>query len=493
MEFCSPGNGDLKAAIYAVYGKDFANDMLPVDYTAGDIRVRGYTIKPLYSKNNRSFQNFFVGSRYVFSKICSKALESAYETLIMVGKFPACVLDIIMPPDSLDVNIHPAKAEVRFTDEKAVSDAVFFAVKNALMQADLIYDFQMPKAQSFNNWKERAVGKNTDFVQPKLESGRAAVTASAEDENDVIITVAKKAERDSFQQSYENISSAAVTVRETVREAENIFSEPETIKEISSIRPQSLDKTETGGAEPEKKTPETALQAGDTVSNNGEDRLKTEDRVKTEDRTTEEPAAGKTEEQLPVEAEEKRINVIGEAFKNYIIAEADENVIFIDKHAAHERVLYEKLRRGIGRLEQQYLLTPSKLLLSAAETDARQTNRERLLDLGFIFDFSETPFVLMKAVPMFLDCLDADEIVSEIAENLMSCKQDPQTHYFEDMLHTMACKAAIKENFNNLTAELQYLADEIYDDINIRHCPHGRPILFKISKNELDKQFGRIQ
>jgi DNA mismatch repair protein MutL len=98
----------------------------------------------------------------------------------------------------------------------------------------------------------------------------------------------------------------------------------------------------------------------------------------------------------------------------------------------------------------------------------------------------------MKAVPMFLDCLDADEIVSEIAENLMSCKQDPQTHYFEDMLHTMACKAAIKENFNNLTAELQYLADEIYDDINNRHCPHGRPILFKISKNELDKQFGRL-
>ena len=142
VEFNSSGDGELYSAIYSVYGRDFARDLIPVDHCFNDIRISGYAVKPLYARNNRSFQNFFVNGRYVKSRICSAALESAFHNMIMTGKFPACVLMIDMPPADMDVNIHPAKAEVRFVNEKNVSDAIFFAIKNALVENGLLYEFE---------------------------------------------------------------------------------------------------------------------------------------------------------------------------------------------------------------------------------------------------------------------------------------------------------------------------------------------------------------
>ena len=195
--------------------------------------------------------------------------------------------------------------------------------------------------------------------------------------------------------------------------------------------------------------------------------------------------------QNQVKKTEKDIIVLGEAFKNYILAQADNNLIIIDKHAAHERVLFEKLKKGVGKLDRQYLLTPVEMLLNVSEFDALYENSENLTDLGFVFNFDNKPFVKLEAVPSFVSELDFDEIITEIARNFMMNKHNPQTHYFDDMLHTMACKAAIKANDNNLTEELQYLTDEIFSDNTIRHCPHGRPVMFKISKYELEKQFKR--
>lgn len=154
VEFNSSGDGELFSAVYAVYGRDFARDLINVEYEYGGIRVTGFTVKPLYSKNNRSFQNFFVNGRYVHSKLCSAALENAYENMIMTGKFPACIMMIELPPASMDVNIHPTKAEVRFTDEKTVSDAIFFAVKNALMNDGLIYEFELKPRQ---DWRQQVI------------------------------------------------------------------------------------------------------------------------------------------------------------------------------------------------------------------------------------------------------------------------------------------------------------------------------------------------
>ena len=504
MEFCSSGDGNLKSAMYAVYGKDFANDMIPVNYETEKVKVTGYTVKPLYSKSNRSFQNFFVDKRYVSSKLCSAALENAYDNLVMVGKFPACVIELSMPPTMLDVNIHPTKAQVRFSDEKAVSDAVYFAIKNALMQSNLIYDFQIPKAVPSRQWKDNSVGKNTDFETLKIDENtekkeeielnilnkiKQAETEKS-DSDDIIVDIPDFSKR---KNSEENIQKSGVKTEE--KSVEKLVTKAEK-SEIPEEKKFSYN-IETGQIEEEKsenipKTYENDIEekVSQGESSNTEN---IEILQKTVEKTAETEEFEKKEEpiQNQVKKTEKDIIVLGEAFKNYILAQADNNLIIIDKHAAHERVLFEKLKKGVGKLDQQYLLTPVEMLLNVSEFDALYENSENLTDLGFVFNFENKPFVKLEAVPSFVSELDFDEIITEIARNFMMNKHNPQTHYFDDMLHTMACKAAIKANDNNLTEELQYLTDEIFSDNTIRHCPHGRPVMFKISKYELEKQFKR--
>lgn len=504
MEFCSSGDGNLKSAMYAVYGKDFANDMIPVNYETEKVKVTGYTVKPLYSKSNRSFQNFFVDKRYVSSKLCSAALENAYDNLVMVGKFPACVIELSMPPTMLDVNIHPTKAQVRFSDEKAVSDAVYFAIKNALMQSNLIYDFQIPKAVPSRQWKDNSVGKNTDFETLKIDENtekkeeielnilnkiKQAETEKS-DSDDIIVDIPDFSKR---KNSEENIQKSSVKTEE--KSVEKLVTKAEK-NEIPEEKKFSYN-IETGQIEEEKSEnipknyendiEEKVLQGESSNTEN------IEILQKTVEKTAETEEFEKKEEpiQNQVKKTEKDIIVLGEAFKNYILAQADNNLIIIDKHAAHERVLFEKLKKGVGKLDQQYLLTPVEMLLNVSEFDALYENSENLTDLGFVFNFDNKPFVKLEAVPSFVSELDFDEIITEIARNFMMNKHNPQTHYFDDMLHTMACKAAIKANDNNLTEELQYLTDEIFSDNTIRHCPHGRPVMFKISKYELEKQFKR--
>lgn len=559
MEFCSSGNGDLKSAIYSVYGKDFSNDMVPVEYEEDDIKIIGYTVKPLYSKNNRAFQNFFVDNRYVSSKICSNALENAYENLIMTGKFPACVINISMPPAMLDVNIHPTKAQVRFQDEKKVSDAVYFAIKNALMKANFIYDFQLPSAVPSRQWKDNNVGKNTDFTTIPLENTekeeeilniksenevKSVVLTRAEKADEIIEKMKKNDENDEKEDIILDTSESGENIEKTSENCDFLMekviqskiiktdtlsdneSESENNSEygINDIENKNIEDISKNGESLMEKVIQSKIIKNDNLSDNESKQennyiynaesgkienvpenseslmekviqskiIKDESFPVENVENTENPEEKQESDTADSEKKEKNITVIGEAFKNYIIAQADENIIIIDKHAAHERVLFEKLKRGVGKLDQQYLMIPSKMLFSNAEYEALQSNAEKLADLGFIFEFDEFPYATLKAVPMFLSELDADEIVTEIAHNLMSNKQNPQTHYFDDMLHTMACKAAIKANDDNLTEELQYLADEIFDDNSIRHCPHGRPVMFKISKYELEKQFKRI-
>ena len=504
MEFCSSGDGNLKSAMYAVYGKDFANDMIPVNYETEKVKVTGYTVKPLYSKSNRSFQNFFVDKRYVSSKLCSAALENAYDNLVMVGKFPACVIELSMPPTMLDVNIHPTKAQVRFSDEKAVSDAVYFAIKNALMQSNLIYDFQIPKAVPSRQWKDNSVGKNTDFETLKIDENtekkekielnilnkiKQAETEKS-DSDDIIVDIPDFSKR---KNSEENIQKSGVKTEE--KSVEKLVTKAEK-NEIPEEKKFSYN-IETGQIEEEKsenipKTYENDIEEK-VLQGESSNTENIEILQKTVEKTAETEEFKKKEEpiQNQVKKTEKDIIVLGEAFKNYILAQADNNLIIIDKHAAHERVLFEKLKKGVGKLDQQYLLTPVEMLLNVSEFDALYENSENLTDLGFVFNFDNKPFVKLEAVPSFVSELDFDEVITEIARNFMMNKHNPQTHYFDDMLHTMACKAAIKANDNNLTEELQYLTDEIFSDNTIRHCPHGRPVMFKISKYELEKQFKR--
>lgn len=466
MEFCTDGNGDLYAAIYALFGKEFAHDLIPVQYDDGFLRVSGYVGKPLYSKSNRTFQHFFINGRYIRSRVCSVALESAYQNLIMTGKFPTCVLMLEMLPVDLDVNVHPAKAEVRFTSEKNVADSLFFAVKNALLENGLIYDFQF--RHNAQDWtKQPAV--STPMQQPTLPHLKEPSDPFASKAEPEVESPPPPQTIYPTQYHYDIGETMAALMPEETRpaalenpQAEHIESKPELeLEQNAKFEPPPE----------ESALPETILP------------LPT---------ATPEPS-------VPESLPEKQtilpeIRVIGEVFQNYILAEipAKQKLVIFDKHAAHERVIFERLKSGAAKQYQQLLMQKTETLLPMDEFALMQEQTEQLENMGFSFDFSNPPFLRTTAVPTFLQSLNIDEIVTEIAHNFALGKINPQTAYLDDLLHTMACKAAIKAHDKNDLAELQELAQIVYADEQVRHCPHGRPVMFVIKKHELEKQFKRV-
>lgn len=465
IEFSSAGDGELYSAVYGVYGRDFAHDMIPVDYSENGITVKGYIIKPLYSKSNRSFQNFFINGRFVKSVTCSASLEEAYQNLIMVGKYPACVLMLDVPPVTVDVNVHPAKAEVRFSDEKVVFSCVYFAVKNALMASGLIYEFQFK-----DEMKKRVDYTAQPFEPEKFEQQKIEQPEKKEESVFTPVSGSEYAPVSEQKVDYETGGKAEdkTVLSSSVTQYGNggrvTFAEPSVVIECSE------DEEESESSQPEEK-----LETFSYINSSAF--------VKKE--VTEPESVSK-------EPEREQITVIGEFFKNYIAAQAGENIILIDKHAAHERVIFEKLKAQNCGGDSQLTLESAEILLAEAEYNAMLENRETLVKMGFDIDFSHEPFVRTAAVPVILENLNMDEVIPEIAENFLLNKKNPQTHQLDDMLHELACKAAIKANDKNDIKELQRLAEEVYYNENIRHCPHGRPVMFTLSKRDLEKQFKRI-
>lgn len=435
LEFNSSGDGNIYSAIYAVYGKDLAGDMIPVSYDEDGVKISGFVIKPLYAKANRTFQNFFVNGRYVKSLICQVSLESAYNNLLMTGKFPVCILMIDVNPSTVDVNIHPSKAEVRFSDEKKISDSIYFAVKNALLETGLTYEFRF---QNYDEIPESESNPNDNNIFTSPENIEEAESKLSE--NPVVSDIPAEYEINNKDTDRTINTDVFIEAEEDSGEEEN----NNNISGFSYINQKSFEHTEP------------------------------------------------VQEKLPEFKEpEKKIHVIGEAFRNYIMAEADDNIIMIDKHAAHERVIFERLKNQNCRQYMQMILSENKILLSDEEFSEMETNSERLGNMGFLFDYSQKPYIIIKGVPDFLKELDMEEIIPEIAENFIQCRQNPESHATDDILHTMACKSAIKANDKNDISELQKLAEIVYNDENIRHCPHGRPVMFTMTKNNIERQFRR--
>lgn len=473
MEFNSSGDGELFSAVYAVYGRDFARDLIAVDYTYEGIHIGGYVIKPLYSKTNRAFQNFFVNGRYVRSKLCSAALENSYENMIMTGKFPACVLFIDLPPNDMDVNIHPAKAEVRFVNEKNVSDAVYFAVKNAFMNDGLLYSFELkPKTDWTKPAPQEEEIRQQEFIFTPVDK--------------IEETERKMAETPAADHVPQYSAPAAPTMTAPKHVDTKLLAdieEDEREQEISTVESATVEKggncaQEEPAAEADPPEVPEPIEGFSYINSRSFESA---------------PEPKKEPEKQPSEWTEKpKIRVIGEAFGLYIVAElGDDTFVMIDKHAAHERIIFERLKSRNCRQYSQTLLTGVKVLLTADEFGALEANSEMLADMGFTFDFSERPCVTATAVPTFLPEEEMENVISEIAENLRLYKHQPQSRILDDMLHTVACKSAIRGNDKNSLAELQSLAEQVYFDERIRHCPHGRPVMFTMSKNNIAHQFGR--
>ncbi len=495
-EFVTPGDGELFSAVYAIFGKDFARDLLPVKYQEqenGGISVDGYVMKPLYSRPNRAHQLFFVNGRSVRSFTLISAIEEAYKTLIMTGKYPACVLMVRVSPRIVDVNMHPTKAEVRFSDEKRIYNAVYFAVLSALEQNHLVYEFQLPQPEQ----PQPAAGIPAPPVTPKItpqiytpqrsqRDWHAPVAGT--DDNTPAPLFAKPAAVPQTQQSVPDMPQPvqpAVNVQPVQPLPQEIPAEhaasapvpeppappviPEALKAFPDLIAQPAAPVRPMPAEVPAAPQETAAAAPSVLPDEPEARNAAISAIQRE-----------------------KITVIGELFDNYVLAEAGEQFVMIDKHAAHERILFERFRTRECR-DRQTLLTPVRVLLTTDEISALQEMEQTLLGCGFTFDFSEAPVVLLTGVPLSCAELDLDQIAADLAANCARHQSQPDLHLLDDMFHDLACKAAIRAGTHNTKEELQSLAVQVWENEQIRHCPHGRPVMFLLSKYQIEKQFKRIQ
>ncbi len=494
QDFITPGDGDLYSSIYSVMGKDFADSLIPVKYKLNGVKIKGFTVKPLKGRPKRNFQYFFVNGRYVKSYICSYALEEAYQNCIMEGKFPACVLLMEISPVMLDVNVHPAKIEVRFNDDRLIHDSIYFSVKTAIhnnsepMNIEIkqpIPDYTKPLPESYNIGTQLMF--NTESSKPTEQAAPIQNYARPEQPEQPL-----------------RINE----VNDIVGRRENV---PVTgVASVYDPRPTGSYADLPWTAPPKPAAPEPVPQKNVSVQVEYND-------YKNDSAQTDIPYTVEPPEDIPVNAAPnipehsggyKYINeqapiieqpkkeiffrIIGEVFKEYIIAEVDKEVIFVDKHAAHERILFEKLKSGQQNLQSQMMLEPVDVMLSNEEYDALVQNKQTAFDLGFSFKENRNTSVSVNGIPAMLDGCDPADLVIELASNFSNNRNNPLPVILDDMYHTFACKAAIKANDENSPKELAEIVRTLLENESIRYCPHGRPVMFKITKYELDKQFRRI-
>lgn len=468
----TPGDGQLLSAIYAVYGREFAGGLLPVEYELNGVRVSGFAAKPLAARPNRTMQLFFLNGRLVKSRTAMAALEEAYRNAIMVGKFPACVLHLHVPNETVDVNVHPAKIEVRFANEKRIFDAVYYAVKNTIQQNDprphvelnklaasveaarppAPEQITLPKKQDDFWGRETAasyIGKNRP--QQRLESPISGYAAGAEPDT-VAAALQKRRE-----------APAEVHPPEQKRES--------ALREQPGPTPSFVPQAEIAR---EMAAPARGAQASEPVAFAA--------------RETERPA---TEPQPQKEAPPFR--VLGEAFRTYIVVESGKDLLLIDKHAAHERMLYEQLRSEAGQAQRQLLLAPVAVTLSKEEYAAVLQNLELLCEAGFEAEDFGAGTVLVRACPMALAQEDIQALVQELAGYLLANRRELIPEKLDWLYHNVACRAAIKGGAQTSPYERERFVEKLLLQDEIRYCPHGRPVMVVLSQAELEKQFGRMQ
>ena len=457
VEILTAGDGKIYSAVYSVYGRDFANSMLEVDYTWQGMHITGFTVKPLSAKPNRRFQNFFVNKRYVKSRACAAALEEAYRNLLMTGKFPACVLYIDIPPNTIDVNVHPTKIEVRFSDEKLMHEAVFFAVKNSLMKNDRPNEMHLENKRNFTDRELFDIPKKDNSVQLKftMEDNSQKPVASKAD-----IPAPKPQTEKQYENSY-SYQKPAPTLK-TVESRSITEEEKEKLSGSDDMFLASLEQpakrktavTELSGPEPKphKVTVEEINKAISEIPLPEEPEEQSGEAFKFIDAqsfTKKKPVSVIVEEKEP---EKPKPVVVGELFKTYVVAQVGDEMILMDKHAAHERYIFERIKSDAEQLETQMFLEPIMVLLSYDEYDALTANLDKVSQLGFEIEPDVAPTVAVKGVPIILGDDNPADIISELAKNFIENKLNPQIELFDDL----------------------------------------RPVMITLTKRDIEKQFRRV-
>ena len=446
----TPGDGKLESAIYAVFGRDFLDSLLPTAYTCDGVTVGGFISKPSASRPNRSMQFFFLNGRFIKTGTGSAALSEAYKHAIMAGKFPACVLNITVPNQLVDVNVHPAKIEVRFANEKTIFNAVYYAVKNTL---------------------EGDHSKAPMHLHPNKTAVRNFYTmAGGEKPEQIELRTAPQRTDDFFVHTSDASALFGSEPKKQVRPADAV-----------SLRAPDAGRRETDDfaflAQPSVKKPEVP------VPDRSEPNEKPVDSDKKTENQSEQPRSA---DAVP------EFRVIGEAFRTYIFVEIEDKIWIIDKHAAHERMLYEQLRSGPDGKATQMLLTPVPVTLRKDEYDAVLRHADLLADAGFTVEDFGTGTVSVTSCPILLDAPDVQGAIEELAAYLCRSSQQILSEKMDWIYHNTACRAAIKGGDFTSEYELRKFTEKLLSMPDIRTCPHGRPVMIEMTRREMEKSFGRV-
>jgi len=442
----TPGDGKLQSAVYCVYGRDSAK-MVNVDSQWDGYRLTGFVSRPTDSRPSRSLQTFFVNNRPVVSKLLIKALEEAYRNQIMVGKFPACVLHLQLPANAVDVNIHPAKTEVKFLAEKAVFDCIHYGVLGALnKQADRPQVQFKPAPADFPAPPKvtEPVAKAQSSAPLKQQNFFRTMTAEEYRNFSTVVQDAPKPRKE----------TAVATALKVDAQRQEALKESVILPGITKLPPMY--------------TPPKAVASPPAPA----------------------PVPEPVQEELPM-PREIPWQMVGELYNSYIIVEQGEDAFLIDKHAAHERILFEKLKANQEAISSQMLLTPVPVRLSADAAGELLANANLLTELGFEIDEFGDNTVLARQIPMDLNPEDAADALDALASDLLAGRREEKSKVRDELLHTVACKAAIKAGWTTSEPELLALVKQVMAREDLKYCPHGRPICVTLSKKQLEKQFKR--
>ena len=447
------GDGLLESAIYAVFGREFLENMLPTDYTFEGVRVAGFISKPSAARPNRSMQFFFLNGRFIKTGTGAAALTESYKHAIMAGKFPACVLNITAPNHLVDVNVHPAKIEVRFANEKSVFNAIYYAVKNTLEGDRSKAPMHLkPSKTALHNFASLAgdpAPKQMGLRGTQQPSGDFFVRTS--DKSAIFGSVPKKEDKPA--------DSISLNAPDAVQNAAD---------EFAFLAQPSVQKTEKS----------KSLNIPYSEPNQSETSVETAPEPPVQE--------AQTQEAIP------DFRVIGEAFRTYIFVELGDRIWIVDKHAAHERILYEQLRSGPDGKATQMLLAPIPVTLRKEEYDAVLHHADMLADAGFTVEDFGTGTISVTSCPILLDASDVPDAIAELAAYLCRSSQQILTEKMDWIYHNTACRAAIKGGDFTSEYELRKFTEKLLSMPDIRTCPHGRPVMIEMTRREMEKNFGRV-
>lgn len=503
------GDGKLLSAIYSVFGKDFAKGLIPVDYTLDSVTVKGYISKPINSRPNRNMQNFFINGRFVKTRTGMAALEEAYKGSIMVGKFPSAVLQLTVPYEIIDVNVHPAKIEVRFINERPVFDAIYHAVKSALQQGDERKQIHFKENTAFNEIKKVNPFNNAQAVFAKAENTPAEKPIKPIERIEPVLKNSEPKPYNPFDEldlkdektkpvSIDNLKMSDSSNPFDIYSKQAIKRNSELENKKAEFSKQKLEKAEQlilKATQQEESLPKQEITVDDLTAESTETHIETEV-SKEEVKPLKEISEKKTDNndaltELP--KEQTKLRFLGEAFNTYIIVEKNDNeVLIIDKHAAHERIIYEKLKADSGSANVQYLLTPITVTLDKIDYDAAVSNLDMFAKCSFDVEDFGNGTLLVRSAPQYLAATEIADCIAEMSGYIASGKKDIYAEKMDWFYHNVSCRSAIKAGNKSTVQELMDIAWTLEKNPQIKYCPHGRPICIVMTKYEIEKQFGRL-